>query len=181
MAQKDVLNKVKTASGYDVLYPITPYEILNASAVSGSGSSFSVTVPLPNANMTSPVYIRFIASGNANAGCTLAVNGAAAIQILGNVGGMIKTGDRCIVFYDPTNSKCYLIKIENKTAFQQNQMGGTTTFNDDGSIVQTPTNGGSITTTFGDNTVTEVIVQNGFTVTKTTTFNNDGTISEVMS
>ena len=180
MAQKNVLNKVKTASGYDTLYPLTPYQILNATSVSGSGSNFNVTVPLPSANMTVPVYIRFIASNNANVGCTISVNSGTAIAISGNVGGMIKTGDRCLVYYDATNSKCYLIKIENKTNFQQNQMGGTTTFNDD-NIVQTLANGGSITTTFGENTVTEVIVQNGYTVIKTTTFNADGTISEVMS
>ena len=53
-------------------------------------------------------------------------------------------------------------------------------FNTDGSIVETNSNGHTLTTTFGTNTVVEKFVGEK-AITKTTTFNSDGSISEVIS
>lgn len=55
-----------------------------------------------------------------------------------------------------------------------------TVFNADGSIVETNSKGETLTTTFGTNTITEKF-KGSFTITKTTTFNTNGSISEVIS
>ena len=55
-----------------------------------------------------------------------------------------------------------------------------TVFNAGGSIVETNGKGETLTTTFGTNTITETF-KGSFTITKTTTFNTNGTISEVIS
>lgn len=55
-----------------------------------------------------------------------------------------------------------------------------TVFNDDGSITETNNKGETLTISFGNNTITETF-KGKYTLTKTTTFNSDGTISEVIS
>lgn len=47
MATYKVLNRVKTASGYDILNPMTPFDVLSCSAVSISGTTVSCTTTLP--------------------------------------------------------------------------------------------------------------------------------------
>ena len=57
----------------------------------------------------------------------------------------------------------------------------TTTFEDDGSIVETNSAGHTLTTTFNDDgSITETFVGSK-TITKTTTFEDDGSIEEVLS
>lgn len=58
----------------------------------------------------------------------------------------------------------------------------TTTFNSDGSIVETNADGHTLTTIFNENgnVITETFVGEK-TITKTTTFNADGSITEVIS
>lgn len=57
----------------------------------------------------------------------------------------------------------------------------TTTFNSDGSITETNSDGHTLTTTFNsDGSITERFVGDK-TIVKTTTFNSDGSISEVLS
>jgi hypothetical protein len=57
----------------------------------------------------------------------------------------------------------------------------TTTINDEGTvIVETNGEGHTLTTTITDAVITEVFVGQK-TITKTTTFNNDGSITEVIS
>lgn len=57
----------------------------------------------------------------------------------------------------------------------------TTTFNSDGSIIETNGKGETLTTTFNsDGSITETFVGDK-TIVKTTTFNSDGSISEVLS
>ena len=55
----------------------------------------------------------------------------------------------------------------------------TTAFNDDGSITQTNAQGQTKTTVFVDNRIVETFVGEK-TIVKTTTFNSDGSISEVL-
>lgn len=56
-----------------------------------------------------------------------------------------------------------------------------TVFNSDGSITETRQDGGVITTIFNSGgTITTRLVKNGITTTKTTNFNSDGSISEVI-
>lgn len=54
-----------------------------------------------------------------------------------------------------------------------------TVFNADGSITQTNSSGQTLTTTFGENTITETFVGEK-TISKKTTFNDDGSITEVI-
>lgn len=54
-----------------------------------------------------------------------------------------------------------------------------TVFNADGSITQTNSSGQTLTTTFGENTITETFVGKK-TISKKTTFNDDGSITEVI-
>ncbi len=63
----------------------------------------------------------------------------------------------------------------------QGFIASTTSFNDDGSIVETNANGETLTTIFNDDgSITEIFVGEK-TITKTTTFGIDGGISEVIS
>lgn len=55
-----------------------------------------------------------------------------------------------------------------------------TVFNTDGSIVETNGRGETLTTRFNGNVITETF-KGSFTITKTTTFNSNGSISEVIS
>ena len=181
MAQKNILNKVKTSSGYDVLYPLTPYQVYTATSVTNSGSTYQVTVPLPTSEMIVPIFIRFKANVGAGSGAKISVNSGVAVSMLGNVVGNVKANDVCIVVYDSVALTCRLVAIENSIAIDQDNVGGTTTFSDN-SITLTMDNGGTIITTFNDDgSITETTSLSGQTRVKQTTFNSDGTITEVIS
>lgn len=181
MAQKNILNKVKTASGYDVLYPLTPYQIYTATAVTNTGATYKVTIPLPVSEMTVPILIRFTANSDAASGVKISVNNGTAVTIDGNVIGNVKSGDICVVVYNKTAGTARLLNIENKTIINQDDVGGTTTFSDN-TITLTMDNGGTVVTTFNaDGSISEVTTLNGQTRTKQTTFNSDGSITEVIS
>lgn len=63
----------------------------------------------------------------------------------------------------------------------QGFIGTNIVFMEDGSIVETNSDGETLTTTFNeDGTITEELVGDK-TITKTTTFNDDGSITEVLS
>lgn len=181
MARKNILTKVKTANGYDTLYSLTPYQVITATNVQGDGSNYAITVPLPNSEMIVPVLIRFKANTNAQENCTVSINGGTATTFMGNVYNMVSADDDCLIYFDLTNSECYLVAILNKGFNQQHQVGGSIEFNDN-VITENYTDGSVVTTTFNsDGSITEEIEQNGVTVTKTTNFNADGSITEVIS
>lgn len=181
MAQKNILNKVKTANGYDTLYPLTPYQIYTATAVTNSGATYQVTIPLPTSEMIVPILIRFTANTNAASGAKISVNSGTAVTIAGDVVGNVKSGDICVVVYNSSASTCRLINIENKTIIDQDNVGGTTTFGTN-TITFAMSNGGSVVTTFNnDGSITETTSLNGQTRTKQITFNSDGSITEVIS
>ncbi len=78
--------------------------------------------------------------------------------------------------------------IEDGTPLNRKNMMGlqgfdntTIRFNDDGSIVETNSNGQTTTTTFNSDGSITVVFRGEKVITKTTTFNNDGSISEVLS
>lgn len=74
-------------------------------------------------------------------------------------------------------------KINRKNLMaMQGFVGVTTVFRDDGSIVETNEHGHTLTTSFSDdgNVITETFVGEK-TITKTTTFNANGSIVEVIS
>ena len=180
MAQKNILNKVKTAAGYDTLYPLTPYQIYTATAVTNTGSTYKVTIPLPTTEITVPILIRFTANVDASSSPKISVNNATAVNFNGNVVGNVKSGDICVVVYT-SGTSCKLLNVENKVDINQEDVGGTTTFGTD-TITVAMDNGGTVVTTFNDDgTITEVTTLNGQTKTKQITFNSNGSITEVIS
>ena len=77
--------------------------------------------------------------------------------------------------------------IDGKTPLNRSNLMGfqgfipkTTEFRPDGSIVETNSNGETLTTTFEDGKIIETLVGEK-TIKKTTAFNADGSISEVIS
>lgn len=84
-------------------------------------------------------------------------------------------------FLDKTSEKNGT-PINRKTLMAiQGFIGVTTTFNDDGTITETNSDGETLTTRFNeDGSITEIFVGEK-TITKTTVFNNNGSISEVIS
>ena len=163
------------------MYPLTPYQIYTATAVTNSGSTYQVTIPLPVSEIIVPVIIRFAANVDASSEAKISVNGGTAVTISGNVVGNVKENDVCVVVYDKTNGRCALINIENKIQINQDDIGGTTIFGN-GSITFSMDNGGTITTTFNsDGSITETTRLNGQTIIKTTNFESDGSITEVIS
>lgn len=72
--------------------------------------------------------------------------------------------------------------IDTANLIPQSMKSCTTSFNSDGSIAETYTDGVRTTTFNSDGSITEKFVEtNGRTTTKKTTFNSNGTISEVIS
>lgn len=64
----------------------------------------------------------------------------------------------------------------------QGFFGGTTTFNANGNITEVNQDGDTLVTIFNANgTITERFTSGTQVITKTTTFNNDGSITEVIS
>lgn len=104
MAQKNILNQVKTADGYDTLYPLTPYQIHQAKTVTGNGSNYAITIDLPAENITVPIIVSFTPNVPNTESCTISVNGLASKPLYINntvaVAGMIGTTDTCLVKYD---------------------------------------------------------------------------------
>ena len=86
-----------------------------------------------------------------------------------------------VEFIDKTNSQNGTPINRSNLMAIQGFVAKTTTFNSDGSIVETNSKGEKLTTTFNTNgTITETFVGQK-TIVKTTTFNSNGTISETIS
>lgn len=104
MAQKNILNQVKTADGYDTLYPLTPYQIHQAKTVTGNGSNYAITIDLPAENVTVPIIVSFTPNVANLANCTISVNGLASKPLYVNntvaLAGTIGTTDTCLIKYD---------------------------------------------------------------------------------
>lgn len=86
-----------------------------------------------------------------------------------------------IEFIDKTSeSNGTPINRKNMMAIQ-GFVGLTTTFLEDGAVVETNSKGETLTTRFGEDGSIIETFKGTKTITKTTTFNNDGSISEVLS
>lgn len=85
-----------------------------------------------------------------------------------------------IEFIDKTTSKNGTPINRANLMAMQGFVAKTTVFNADGSITETNSKGETLTTRFGDNSITETFVGQ-YTIVKTTTFNVDGSITEVLS
>lgn len=113
MAQKNILNKVKTESGYDTLYPLTPYQIYSATSVTYSSNKYSITIPLPAAEITAPILVAFSPNATNSAACTVSVNGLSAYAIRSGgvylVQGALSTSLTYIIRYDVVSGTCSLI------------------------------------------------------------------------
>ena len=184
MAQKNILNQVKTATGYDTLYPLTPYQIHQAKTVTGNGSNYAITIDLPAENITVPIIISFTPNVANLANCTVSVNGLASKPLYINnspsLSNALSTRDICLVQYDVSGTSANLVG-KSGSSLTGNKESGTTTFSGD-TITFTGTNGDTQVTTFNDDgSITEVITKGSSVSTITTTFNADGSITEVIA
>lgn len=114
MAQKNILNQVKTATGYDTLYPLTPYQIHQAKSVTGNGSNYAITIDLPAENITVPIIISFAPNVANLANCTISVNGLASKPLYINnapsFANALSTTDICLVQYDVNGTMASVIR-----------------------------------------------------------------------
>lgn len=113
MAQKNILNQVKTASGYDVLYPLTPYQIHQAKSVTGDGSHYSITIDLPAKYITTPIIVAFKPNVANIESCTISVNGLATKTLyVGEsltIAGVLTPFDICLVQYDVNSDAANIV------------------------------------------------------------------------
>ena len=118
MAQKNILNQVKTATGYDDLYPLTPYQVYQAKTVTGNGSNYAITIDLPAENITVPIIISFTPNVANAANCTISVNGLASKPLYINnalaIVGTIGTNDTCLVKYDINTDSSTILACSGK-------------------------------------------------------------------
>lgn len=102
--QKNVLNQVKTETGYDILYPLTPYQIHRAKTVEGDGSNYAITIDLPAESIIVPIVVSFTPNIANQANCTLSVNGLASKTLYINNGALtanvLSTTDIYLVQYN---------------------------------------------------------------------------------
>lgn len=115
MAQKNILNQVKTATGYDTLYPLTPYQIHQAQSVTGDGSNYAITIDLPAENITVPIIVSFTPNVANLANCTISVNGLASKPLYINnaapLANVLGSTDICLVRYDVSSEMAKVISV----------------------------------------------------------------------
>lgn len=184
MAQKNILNQVKTATGYDTLYPLTPYQIHQAKTVTGNGSNYAITIDLPAGNITVPIIISFTPNVANLANCTISVNGLASKPLYINntpsLANALSTTDICLVQYDVNGAKASVIWRSGASPLGE-VIGGTTTFTTN-KITFTGDDGSTKVTTFNsDGSITEVETRGASVTTINTIFEANGNIREVIS
>ena len=118
MAQKNILNQVKTATGYDTLYPLTPYQIHQAKSVTGDGSNYAITIDLPAENITMPIIVSFTPNVANLANCTISVNGLESkplyINNASSLANALSTTDICLVQYNVSGEMASVISASGK-------------------------------------------------------------------
>lgn len=184
MAQKNVLNQVKTANGYDTLYPLTPYQIHSARSVVGDGSNYAVTIDLPANNITVPIIVLFTPNVDNKDNCTISVNNLDSKPIYINgmpaISGSLITDNICLIQYDVNSVASHIIWRSNLPS-NGDVIGGTTSFSGDVITFDSADGSRKITTFNADGSITEVDTRGNSTTTIQTIFNMDGSITEVVS
>ena len=121
MAQKNILNKIKTENGYDTLYPLTPYQVHQAKSVVGDGSNYALTIDLPAEHIIVPIIISFAPNIANLADCTISVNGLASkplyINNMPSVVGVLNVGDICLIQYDINSENAKMIALSSAYMF----------------------------------------------------------------
>jgi hypothetical protein len=184
MAQKNIINQVKTADGYDTLYPLTPYQVHQAQSVTGDGSSYVITIDLPAKYITIPVLISFTPNVANKANCTVSVNGLATKPLYVNnvptLANSFGVKDICLIQYDVNKDVANVIG-QSGAPLTGDRESGTTVF--DGDIITfTDINGDTHMTVFNeDGSITETLTRGTSISIINTYFNTDGSITEVIS
>lgn len=123
MAQKNILNKIKTENGYDTLYPLTPYQVHQAKSVVGDGSDYALTIDLPAEHIIVPIIVSFIPNIANLADCTVSVNGLASkplyINNMPSVANVLNVGDICLIQYDVNGESAKMIALSSAYMFPQ--------------------------------------------------------------
>lgn len=138
MAQKKIVQKVKTASGYDTLFPQTLDQVFKAKTVSGTSTAYTVTIDLPAAEITEPILVLFTPNVNNGANATININGLGAKALYLNnasiAASQITTSDVCMVYYGVSLSNAKLVvvssdvKLTKATAAQARAMTDNNTY-----------------------------------------------------
>ena len=119
MAQKKIVQKVKTANGYDTLFPQTLDQVCKAKTVSGTSAAYTVTIDMPAAEITEPILVLFTPNVSNAANATININGLGAKALYLNnasiAASQITTNDICIVYYGASLSNAKLINISSAT------------------------------------------------------------------
>ena len=119
MAQKKIVQKVKTASGYDTLFPQTLDQVFKAKTVSGTSTAYTVTIDMPATEITEPILVLFTPNVNNGANATININGLGAKALYLNnasiAASQITTNDICIVYYGASLSNAKLINVSSAT------------------------------------------------------------------
>lgn len=104
MSVYKVLNKVKNTDGYDILNPMTPFDILTCSSVSFSSNIISVTTNMPSENFVSGMdfVISFIIPSSLSGATAISVNGSsyALETATANIIANMATGDVVLIYID---------------------------------------------------------------------------------
>ena len=120
MAQKNILNQVKTATGYDDLYPLTPYQVYQAKTVTGNGSNYAITIDLPAENITVPIIVSFTPNVANLANCTVSINGLASKPLYINnapsLANVLGANDICLIQYNVNSDYSTLIMFSGALA-----------------------------------------------------------------
>ena len=119
MAQKKIVQKVKTAGGYDTLFPQTLDQVFKAKTVSGTSTAYTVTIDMPTTEITEPILVLFTPNVNNAANATININGLGAKALYLNnasiAASQITTNDICIVYYGASLSNAKLINVSSAT------------------------------------------------------------------
>ena len=115
MAQKKVINKVKNGDGYDTLFPQILSQIHYAKTVSGSSTTYTITIDMPAEEITAPIIVCFTPTVTNGANATININGLGAKALYLNNGAIsasqISNSDKCLVYYDKTASSATLLSV----------------------------------------------------------------------
>lgn len=184
MAQKNIINQVKTAEGYDTLYPLTPYQVHQAQSVIGDGSNYAITIDLPAQYITIPIIVSFTPNVSNRANCTISVNGLSSKPIYVNnvpaLSNAFGVNDVCLVQYNVNKNIAHVVG-QSGTPLTGDRESGTTIFDED-TITFTDVNGDTHLTVFNaDGSITETLTRGTSISTINTYFNEDGSITEVIS
>ena len=145
MAVYKVLNKVKTASGYDILNPMTPFDVLSCSSVSISGTTIACTTNIPaEAFLVDQDFTVAFAIPSSPAGVTaISVNSTSYTMDTRTQTSMqsASVGDVVMLYVDVSASQAHMFNLTSSDAAYATNAGHADTADSADSADSVPANG----------------------------------------